>query len=436
MVNPQESFVKSKGKGPIVIGVYSEVSRLKKVLVHTPGPETEQVTPRTAHELLFNDIIHVQDMRQEHAQLTQVLKLVCEVYDIRDCLTQVLDIDEARQNLLKEITLFQRCPEIYDELIEMPSRALAKVLIEGHPLRRETFSAVLSKRNFSIVPLPNMYFMRDSSFVVGPFVVTPKMATAVRHAEASILKTVYKYHPQLHSEEEIIDFEDHASVQEVHIEGGDVLVYNKDCLLVGISPRTSASALDCLVDKIVRARRVRGDDSVFDVIGVLLPDERSTIHLDMIFTFASHNHAVIYAPYVLGREKCRVIQIRIKPNGGRAVREHDDVLSALNSLGKEIEPILCGGTNPLYQQREQWGSGTNVFAFGPGQILSYDMHEQTLKGFEKAGFKILHTRDVIKNPDLLKTDEHLVVALEGNELARGGGGPRCMTCPVLRENDA
>lgn len=415
------------------IGVTSEIGRLRKVFVHTPGPEVERMTPKTASELLYNDIIHYHRVREAHGQLKGVLSLVSEVLEVRESLAEVLEISQARDELLARITHAQNCDHLFSDLMEYSSIDLAEILVSGLPLKRDTLEGYLSTKSFSLVPLPNMYFMRDSSMVIGTRLVTGGMASSVRDTESLIMRTIYEYHPSLRGRGILLDACLADDRSRFTIEGGDVLVLSEDVLLIGVSERTTPLAVDRLIDSYYNARLADGVERPFDVFCVILPRERSTIHLDMIFTLVNTEQAIVYAPYIMGRERSRVVRVKVREEGRKRFSEIDDLLLGLRGLGIRIEPILCGGDEPLHQQREQWNSGANMFAFAPGQVLSYDMHEHTVRACEGAGFRVETAMNVLKNPQLLENSKPIVVTLDGTELARGGGGPRCMTCPVKRD---
>jgi len=414
------------------INVSSEIGKLKKVFLHSPGKEVELITPENAAEFLYNDIIDYNRIVKSHLQFKSILELTCQVLEASSCLTDILDIKKAREDLLNQILAHQNALFLKDDLMCMPAKDLSDALITGVPLKKRSLEAWISKKAFSLLPQPNMYFMRDTSVVLGTRVVSSKMASPVRFSESAIMRSIYEYHPRLDGYGFLLDAFKNQNDPHFTLEGGDILIASKNLLLVGLSERTTARAVDALIEAMVASRQKDGIDEPFWVLCVLLPSERSTIHLDMIFTFIHHEQAVIYEPYILGSQKAPVVAIEVSKDGEKKFRNEDNLLTALKHVGMNIDPIFCGGSTPSHQKREQENSGSNFFAFAPGKAISYDC-EHTLRACESAGYKIFLAQDVLKQPDLLKTESPVIVAIDGTELSRGGGGPRCMTCPVLRE---
>lgn len=208
------------------------------------------------------------------------------------------------------------------------------------------------------------------------------------------------------------------------LEGGDIHVLREDLLLVGLSERTTASGIDVL------GERLLGGSPVRDVLVVLLPAHRASIHLDMIFTAVDRRLCCVYPPYFLGPTRLPVLHLS---HGSDRLRERDDLFSALEELGAPMEPIRCGGEHRTMQQREQWGSGCNLFAVGPGRVVAYGRNEHTLAALEReGGLRTVEAVEFLTGEDRPGGDERFAVTFEGTELVRGGGGPRCMTLPVAR----
>jgi len=167
-----------------------------------------------------------------------------------------------------------------------------------------------------------------------------------------------------------------------------------------------------------------------------LPESpESFIHLDMVFTFLDNNKAMVYEPVIFRKNKFQTVHISIDNGKVVSIKNVDNIIVALKSLGLDLETIKCGGENDIWvQEREQWHSGANFFAMAPGKIIGYNRNVYTIEALNKNGFEILKATDIIKNKIDIANYEKYVVTIEGTELARGGGGARCMTMPVSRED--
>jgi arginine deiminase len=235
---------------------------------------------------------------------------------------------------------------------------------------------------------------------------------------------LFTYHPELENAGILYDGSDERRVTYT-LEGGDVHPLRPDLLVLGFSVRSSPAALDLLCDRLFERTAVR------DVLVVVMPGERTAIHLDMIFTQIDRNLCVISPPHFIGPERLAVLHRRRDKHGAK---EMPNFFAALNSVDHPLEPVFCGGSHRALQEREQWGSGCNLFTIRPGLTVAYKRNDATLGELAKAGFKIVEAVDFLTGDAMIEDDERAVIALDGSELVRGGGGPRCMTLPLRRED--
>ncbi|NIP83758.1 MAG: hypothetical protein GWM90_32825, partial [Gemmatimonadetes bacterium] len=311
-------------------------------------------------------------------------------------------------------------------LEELPGAELVSMFIEGREVEEGPLARVLNVESYALPPLPNLFFTRDAAMVVGEGVMIGSMRYTVRWTEEILMKALFTYHPELRNGGIIYDGSEERR-SGYTIEGGDVHVLRPDTALIGVSQRSSPVAFDAIAEELASSHGVE------HIIVVVLPMDRAMIHLDMVFTMVDRTHAVIFPPAFVGPDRYAVLHYRAGAKG--AMKEMPNLFAALREVDLPLEPIFCGGDRRTFQEREQWSSGCNFVAVRPGVVLGYSRNERTYREMEReAGFRILRGTDFLTGDDTLEEGERAVLTFDGAELVRGGGGGRCMTLPVLRED--
>jgi arginine deiminase len=416
--------------------VTSEIGKLKRVLIHLPGREIDLMVPPMMNQLLFDDILYGQVAREEHRRFQQLILFVAdEVLDIQDLLEEVLEEDDLKRVIVRDLARRNGLPRrLMGWLQEQTPAALAEVLISGIPNEKKSSGNLPA---FDLYPVPNYFFMRDPQVVIGSGVVVSGMATQARRREALLSKYVFQFHKSFRDQDVIFaDFMGEGPERPIRksapsIEGGDILIPRRDLLLIGITERTNRAGIELLARKLKAA-----DSGVKSIIAVELPKQRSFMHLDTVFTQISQDECLIYPPVILpsGQQPATVTSIDLtKREIGYAPQK--SLLAALKKKGFDLKPIYCGGKKAIDQQREQWTDGANAFALGPGVVLTYERNVRTAEELAANGYHIVYEDDLLLGRTELETwtDKKYALQLQGHELSRARGGPRCMTMPLERD---
>ncbi len=396
--------------------VQSEIGQLKRVLLHRPGKELEQLTPRYLPEMLFEDIPWLKKIQEEHDAFAAALrKHGAEVWYYRELLEAVCRQPEVRGELTEEIVAECRIGDeglrcdLVDYLEQLESTQFADVLITGlrkqelHPADGTRLAHFVKDAHpFYVNPLTNLYFARDPGAVIGTGLAINAMKAPARIRETRILSAIYRYHPSFN--ETNLPLWYHYSDLDT-IEGGDILVLSGDTVAVGCSQRTSTEGIERL------ARRLFAGGYA-QVLVIQIPFRREYMHLDTVFTMVDREAFSVF-PEI--RRKVSVFRLEPDKDGDVRVNPLDSLEEALkSSLGlSAVRLIESGGDDDLTAAREQWNDSTNTLALAPGKVVTYDRNAASNETLRRNGVE--------------------VVEIEGSELVRGRGGPRCMSMPLLRD---
>ena len=412
--------------------VDNEISELKKVIVHFPDRGVSRISPKSAENLLFDDIVFYSLMHKEYQVFLRILHLFLgeeNVYLTHQLITEAIDAcDAVKEELIDRIIDFEELPPSFEKYFNgLSDKELARLLITGY----------LSEDDRILYdPIPNFMFTRDIAVTIKDHILITKAAKEARHRENLLSRFIFQYHPmfeEIKAQGKVINMNDlelfppSKRAEAAAAEGGDIMMFDPEHLMIGCSERTSHYAFESIKNILFEKKLVE------NIAQVNIPNERSYMHIDTLFTRVDKDLVACYKPIVYEGDGGNVIVHRIDGSKQTYVSLKDYINAEINP---DMKYVFSGGGESPFAEREQWTDSVNLVALRPGIAISYDRNLRTLRHFEKLGYRVIDADDLFRNAvadqHYVNNMEKTIITIPSAELSRARGGSHCMTCPILR----
>lgn len=396
------------------IQVFSEIGRLRTVLVKRPGEELSHISPSNMEELLFSAILDWKRAGREHDEFTRILRENgVEVVYLEDLLVETWRAMK-KEDKLAFLHQFITEADVSDPLIKMKIfnflskrsvRGMFEAMIKG--ITKFDLGISLARDVLVTQPMPNLYFTRDNFSSVGDGVILSQMKYKTRQRETIFSRLIFKFHPVYKHTPVYFD----SRKTKATIEGGDVFIYNSKTLVIGVSDRTQKESLMEVAKNVRKMINVK-DLYAETIIGVNVPHKWNLMHLDTWLTMVDHNK-FLYSPNIAQALKFWKIDLKAKK---LKLVENETTLEDMIESIIGVRPQLIPVADNYSQEKvdiETHFDATNFLVIKPGLVIGYDRNVRTVQALRNAGVEVL--------------------TFDGNQLALGMGSARCMSMPLYRE---